>query len=175
MASRCHEPEPKNGNPDDDSDSEQTRTLDLLSALEFNRLYQTFLKKGDNAKNGKKMADARTGAAITRALKEDWGYRDVKQYVDKAIAQQDAPAPKNKGGRPAEPFKNTDRQLVIYKTRLGALTAVQRESLRKALEELLQKLAEKPVPSHVKGPASSRIDGRTSRRAARPATSRAVR
>jgi len=161
------EPEPKNGNPDDDSDSEQTRTLDLLSALEFNRLYQTFLKKGDNAKNGKKMADARTGAAITRALKEDWGYRDVKQYVDKAIAQQDAPAPKNKGGRPAEPFKNTDRQLVIYKTRLGALTAVQRESLRKALEELLQKLAEGPASGRAeKRPASSRAQRRPSRRVA---------
>jgi len=169
------EPEPKSGSPDDDSSSEQTRTLDLLSALEFNRLYQAILKKGDNAKNGKKMADARTGAAIARALKEDWGYRDVKQYVDKAIAQQDAPAPKNKGGRPTQPFKNTDQQLVIYKKRLGALTADQRQSLRKALEDLLQELAEKPVPSHVKGPASSRIDGRASRRAARPATSRAVR
>src|SRR5215471_3131201 len=159
------EPEPKNGNSDDDSESEQKRTLDLLSALEFNRLYQAISKKGDNAKNGKKMADARTGAAIARALKENWGYRDVKQYVDKAIAQQDAPAPKNKGGRPAEPFKNTDRQLVIYKKRLGAMTTDQRQSLRKALEEMLQALAEKPVPSKVEGRAPSRVEGPLSSRA----------
>ena len=185
------EPQPKNGSPDNDSNLEQKRALDLLSALEFTRLYEAFLKKGDNAKNGKKMADARTGAVIARALKEDWGLRDVKQYVDKAIAQQDAPAPKNKGGRPAQPFKDTDQQLVIYKKRLGALTADQRQSLRKALEGLLQELAEKPVPSKVAGPASngaerhvssraegparSRVEGRPSKRAARPPTSRAER
>jgi len=169
------EPEPKKGDPDDDSDSEQKRTLDLLSALQFTRLYEAISKKGGNAKNGKKMADARTGSAIARALKEDWGLRDVTQYVDKAIAHQDAPAPKNKGGRPAQPFKNTDQQLVIYKKRLGALTADQRQSLRKALEEILQELAEKAASSRAEKPSSSRIDGRAPRRAARPATSRAVR
>jgi len=159
------EPEPKNGSPDDNSGSEQTRTLDLLSALQFTRLYEAISKKGDNAKNGKKMADARTGAAIARALKEDWGFRDVKQFVDKAIAQQDAPAPKNKRGGPAEPFKNTDSQLVIYKKRLGTMTPDRRESLRKALEEMLQELAEKSVPSKVEGPASSRAKRPASRRA----------
>jgi len=154
------EPEPKNGTPDDDSNTEQTRKLDLFAALEFDRLYQAILKKGDNAKNGKKTADARTGAAVARALKEDWGYRDVKQFVDKAIAQQDAPAPKKGAGRPAVPFKDTDHQLVVYKNRLGALTAVQRESLRKALEELLQKIAEKPGPGQAESAARRRVKGR---------------
>jgi ParB/RepB/Spo0J family partition protein len=64
------EPAPKNDSPDDDSSSEQKRTLDLFSALEFTRLYQAISKKGDNAKNGKKMADSRTGAAIARALND---------------------------------------------------------------------------------------------------------
>ena len=154
------EPEPKNGSPDDDSNTEQTRKLDLFTALEFDRLYQAIVKKGDNAKNGKKTADAKTGAAITRALKEDWGYRDVKQFVDKAIGQQDAPAPKNKGGRPGVPFKDTDHQLVVYKNRLGTLTAVQRESLRKALEELLQKVADKPASGQVESAARRRVKGR---------------
>jgi len=108
----------KNGSPDDDSGPEQTRTLDLFSALEFIQLYQAILKKGDNAQNRKKMAEARTGPAIARALKEDWGHRDVKQFVDKAISQPDKPTPK-KGGRPAEPFKNTERDLNVHKDRLG--------------------------------------------------------
>jgi ParB family chromosome partitioning protein len=50
------EPGPKNGSPDDNPGSEQKRTLDLLSALQFTRLYEAISKKGDNPKNGKKLA-----------------------------------------------------------------------------------------------------------------------
>jgi hypothetical protein len=123
--------------------AEEPRTLDLLSALQFTRLHAALRKKGDNAANGKSMADARTGAAISRALKENWGLRDVKLYVAKAIAQLSDGAKKARG-RPAEPFKKSERQLVVYYARLDGLTPIQRQSLRKALEELLRRLAEGP-------------------------------
>ncbi len=138
----------KNGEPSDgsgDDSDEHPRTLDLLSALQFTRLHEAVSKKGKRTKDGKSTADVQTGAAIARALKENWGFRDVRMYVNKAIAELTAPASKKKArGRPPEPFKNTAQQLVVYKDRLTALTALQRQALRKALEELLRKLAERP-------------------------------
>jgi|GEM_PF-910891 len=145
--------EKKNGHPADDG-AEEPRTLDLMSALEFTRLHEALSKKGPKSKNGKSPADAQTGAAIARALKENWGYRDVKLYVNKAISEVKAPVVKKGRGRPPEPFKNTEQQLVVYKGRLNALTALQRQALRKALQELLQKLAVRPKTSTltVRGP-----------------------
>ena len=133
----------KNGRLAEDS-AEEPRTLDLMSALEFTRLYEALSKKGPKSKNGKSPADAQTGAAIARALKENWGLRDVRLYVSKTIAELKAPIAKKGRGRPVLPFKNTEQQLVVYYGRLNALTALQRQSLRKALQELLQKLAERP-------------------------------
>ena len=135
--------EKKNGRPAEDG-AEEPRTLDLMSALEFTRLYEALSKKGPKSKNGKSPADTQTAAAIARALKEDWGLRDVRLYVSKAIAELKAPAVKKGRGRPVLPFKNTAQQLVVYYGRLKSLTALQRQSLRKALQELLQKLAERP-------------------------------
>jgi len=135
--------EKKNGRPAEDS-AEEPRTLDLMSALEFSRLHEALSKKGPKSKNGKSPADTQTAAAIARALKEDWGLRDVRLYVSKAIAELKAPAVKKGRGRPVLPFKNTAQQLVVYYGRLKSLTALQRQSLRKALQELLQKLAERP-------------------------------
>src|SRR5262249_17781580 len=72
------------------------------------------------------------------------GFRDVALYVNKAITALTERPEKKKRGRPCEPFKKTDQQLVVYYGRLAALTATQRQTLRKALEERLRKLAEKP-------------------------------
>jgi len=69
----------------------------------------------------------------------------VELYVNKVIAGLSVPAPKKGRGRPMDPFKKTPHQLVVFYDRLGALTAIQRQSLRKALEELLRKLTEKPA------------------------------
>jgi len=107
------------------------------------RLHEA-LSKGPKSKNGKSPADTQTGAAIARALKENWGYRDVKLYVNKAISNVKAPMTKKGRGRPVLPFKNTAQQLVVYYGRLKSLTALERQSLRKALQELLQKVAERP-------------------------------
>jgi len=67
------------------------------------------------------------GEAIAHALKQNWGRREVTRYVDKAIAELTSQSPKKARGRPAEPFKKTAQQLVVYYRRLDALTAAQRD------------------------------------------------
>ena len=57
-----------------------------MSALEFTRLHEAVSNKGGKTKGGKSTADAQTGAAIAHALKENWGFRDVALYVNKAIS-----------------------------------------------------------------------------------------
>ena len=54
-----------------DEGAEETRTLDLMSALQFTRLHEALSKKGANTKGGKSAADSQTGKAIERALKEN--------------------------------------------------------------------------------------------------------
>src|SRR5215469_4047419 len=138
------DPDRKDGG-DGDEDAEETRTLDLLTALQFNRLHQALSKKGGKTKDGKSTADAQTGAAIARALKENWGFRDVMLYVNKIISGLAAPDNKKKNrGRPAAPFKKNARQLVIYYGQLDAISDVQRQSLLKALDEIIQKLNQRP-------------------------------
>jgi len=137
--------DPDNKDGDDDESAEETRKLDLMSALQFTRLHQALSKKGGKTKDGKSTADAQTGAAITRALKEDWGLRDVTLYVSKAIAELAAPDNKKKDrGRPAAPFKKNARQLVIYYSQLDTISDIQRQSLLKALEEIIQRLNQRP-------------------------------
>jgi len=58
-------------------------------------------------KNGASPADKQTGEAIARALKENWGLREVKQGP----------------GRPGARFKKTAKQLTVYFDRLDALSA----------------------------------------------------
>ena len=137
------DPDQKNGNDDDES-AEETRTLDLLTALQFNRLHQALSKKGGKTKDGKSTADAQTGAAIARALKENWGLRDVTLYVGKTISKLTTPDKKKKDrGRPAAPFKKNARQLVIYYGQLDAISDIQRQLLLKALQEIIQRLTER--------------------------------
>ena len=137
--------DPDNKDGDDDESAEETRTLDLLSALQFTRLHQALSKKGGKTKDGKSTADAQTGAVITRALKEDWGLRDVTLYVSKALAKLAAPDNKKKDrGRPAAPFKKNARQLVIYYSQLDTISDIQRQSLLKALQEIIQRLNKRP-------------------------------
>ncbi len=95
---------------------------------------------GGEGKGGESSADERTRQAIQHALKEGWGLREVTRYVDKIISGLGAHDAKKIRGRPTDPFRKTDRQLVIYFGRLKALTASQRQSLRKVLEDILRQL-----------------------------------
>jgi len=119
---------------------EQKHTLDLVAALEFTRLHNALSKKGGEGKTGASSADERTRQGIQHSLKEGWGLREVRQYVDKAISGLGAHDARKTRGRPPEPFKKTDRQLVVYFGRLKALTAAQRQSLRKVLKNILRQL-----------------------------------
>jgi ParB/RepB/Spo0J family partition protein len=122
-------------------DGEQKQTLDLVAALEFTRLHNALSKKKSDGKSGASSADERTRQAIAHALKEGWGLREIRHYVDKAISGLGAHrATTNPRGRPTEPFKKTDRQLVIYFARLKAMSTAQRQSLRKVLKEILRQL-----------------------------------
>ncbi len=132
---------PGTGKDQQPSDNgEKPPTLDLVAALEFTRLHHALSKKGGEGKGDASSADERTRQAIQHALKEGWGLREVRHYVDKAISGLGAHDGKKTRGRPPEPFKKTDRQLVIYFGRLKALSAPQRQSLRKVLQDILRQL-----------------------------------
>jgi len=85
------------------------------------------------------VADRKTREVIERSLKEKWGLREVKRYVDRAIAALDPTRPK-KGGRPRAPFKWNKRRLQVDVERLDALDASQKAELRKVVELILTKL-----------------------------------
>jgi len=123
---------------------EEERTLDLMGALEFTRLYDALSKKGGKRSNGESRADKQVAGAIAHALKNNWGLREITRYVDRTIAELASPAPKKARGRPAEPFKKTDQELVIYYGRLEAITAAQRQSLLHALDELQRMKTKRP-------------------------------
>jgi ParB/RepB/Spo0J family partition protein len=138
-------PAEKNGRPDE-SAGESRRTLDLLAALEFARLHNALAKKEVGSKDGASPADERTREAIAHALKENWGFREVQHFVDKVISGGSAPGVKQRSGRPAAAFTRTQNKLVFYLGRLQALSAVQRQALRRALDDLLRRLGLKAVP-----------------------------
>jgi ParB family chromosome partitioning protein len=130
---------PKDDRSSDNGAEEQHRALDLLAALQFSRLHEVLSKSGGKGK-GASSADKRTHAAIEHALKEDWGFRDVKRYVDKLISDSSGRGSKKIRAHAAAPFKRTSQQLVIYFGRLEALTAAQKQSLRETLQEIIRKL-----------------------------------
>jgi ParB-like chromosome segregation protein Spo0J len=133
----------KDGGAADDGSAEPHRTLDLLAALEFTRLYEFLSKKGGKSKNGASSADEKTRQAIAHALKQNWGLREVQRYVDHAISEPQSRGAKKQRGRPGAPFKKTRQQLVIYFGRLDALSADQRRSLLATLQDLVRQLSTK--------------------------------
>src|SRR5262249_44772587 len=110
---------------------QEQRKLDLFAALEFSRLQaamsnkKTAKQKQENRERDEPSTDAEekpsdddhgesstlegkesaadraTRKAIERALTEGWGYREVKRYVDKAIAALNGPSPRKVGRRRA--------------------------------------------------------------------------
>ena len=75
--------------------------------------------------------DKQTGEAIARALKENWGLREVKQGP----------------GRPGARFKKTAKQLTVYFDRLDALSAaIAAQNPRGAFEVLGGKTKRAALP-----------------------------
>jgi len=127
---------------------QERRKLELTPALEFVRLHAALSAKGSgrageaadpSSDEGEPYADRQTRKAIERALTEEWGLREVKRYVDKAVAALDGSAPK-KVGRPSVPFKWKNERLQVDAKRLDALSDSQRAELRKVIEDILKRL-----------------------------------
>ncbi len=133
----------------DEGQHQERRKLDLLAALEFGRLHAALSTRGSggerraadpsSGESDEPYADRETRQAIERALTERWGYREVKRYVDKAIAALDTSAAK-KVGRPRVAFKWRNQRLQIDANRLDALDSSQRAELRRVIEDILRRL-----------------------------------
>jgi ParB/RepB/Spo0J family partition protein len=128
------------------------RRLKLLEAIEFCRLHETLEARASGSKKRKAIesdgpssaeqaseADQKTREAIERALKEQWGFREVKRYVDKAVAALDPKRPK-KVGRPKAPLRWNKKWLQVDMTRLDALDASEKALLRKLIDQILPSL-----------------------------------
>jgi hypothetical protein len=126
------------------------RQLKLFEAIEFCRLHaaleaasasrrkKPIAIEGDRSSSAEQAseADVKTREAIERALKERWGFREVKRYVDKAVAALDPRRPK-RVGRPKAPLRWNKKWLQVDMTRLDALDASQKAMLRKLIDQIL--------------------------------------
>jgi hypothetical protein len=127
--------EPDDDRPENERKTEQRRTLDLLGALEFARLHAFLFKKCEGQERAQQGADTQTREAIQRALKDDWGLRQIQHFVEKATAGE-SPEQAPRGRPPRQPFKKSRNQLVIYPDRLAKLSQAQKSALRALLEPI---------------------------------------
>ena len=78
-----------------------------------------------------------------RVFPRERAHRHARQ--SKIVARLARPTPKKKDrGRPSAGFKKSARQLVIYYGQLDGLSDIQRQSLRKELQEIMKKLDARP-------------------------------
>src|SRR5215813_9060492 len=125
------------------------RQLKLFEAIEFCRFHaaldaaspsrrkKPIAIEGDGSSSAEQApeADRKTREAIDRALKEQWGFREVKRYVDKAVAALDPRRPK-RVGRPKAPMRWNKKWLQVDVTRLDALDASQKALLHKVIDQI---------------------------------------
>ena len=135
----------------DEAAHETQRQLELLPGLEFSRLYAALSNKQRTGKGERRKtqpqhsstaepaqeAEEKIRQAIERALNENWGFREVKRYVDHAIAKLEG---RKKMGRPRAPFKWAKGWLQVNVEQVAALDASQKAQLRNVLEQILTKL-----------------------------------
>jgi ParB/RepB/Spo0J family partition protein len=126
--------------PEDGEPTFKRRKLDLSGALHFARLHEFLLNK-HAGKDAQLHADGKTGDAIERALKADWGVRQIQRYVDKALADKKVTRGR---GRPGRPFKTNSKQLIIYYDRVAKLSPDQKTALKKLLEPLWRAVSDAP-------------------------------
>jgi ParB/RepB/Spo0J family partition protein len=122
------------GNP-----RQERRTLDLMGAIEVERLYRHW------ARDDEKKAAARTDALVRRALSEGWTLRRIQahcQSVIKGVHGQRAapglqPAPEVVG---PPPFEDDGKRLVVHRERLQGIASEHRAALLAALSALTEQL-----------------------------------
>jgi ParB family chromosome partitioning protein len=130
------------------------RSLDLMAALEFGSLYLHLERARTAAAAAKK-----TETLVRQALEEGWPFRVIQERCrrekERLSAKADgAPADgeaHDGGGEgtgegprigkvPPPPYRDDERQLVIFRGRLASATHEQRAELRSTLESLLRTL-----------------------------------
>ncbi len=120
----------------------QRRRLDASSALELTKLHAYWTETSTpEIASREGTADERMGALIKRVLTQEWGVRRVHALVEKlcrgeADSSEASKSPATKGRKEAVPFKVNGKKLVIFHSRLGAMTEAQRGELRSVLEPI---------------------------------------
>lgn len=117
---------------------QERRKLDLLGAIEVERVYRHW------AKDDEKRAGARTEALVRRALTDGWSFRKLREHCQAATAGRApravADAPEGiELQRPAL-FDDTPHRLVIFKDRLTGASSEQRVALAKVLSAFVKEL-----------------------------------
>lgn len=132
------------------------RSLDLMAALEFGSLFVHVERARSAAAATKKVE-----ALVKHALEQGWPFRVIqdrcRREKERLAAPQDGAAADGEGsggggegsaegGRSVKtgpaPFRDDDKQLVVYRGRLAAASPAQRAELRATLESLLRALAD---------------------------------
>jgi ParB/RepB/Spo0J family partition protein len=130
---------------------QEHRHLDLMAGLEFAALHAHFVKEGLPLKK----ANERLEKLIAEALGDGWAFRRIQERCKELKAGRAAKGGDGVGskvdgaggpaaiadgadGSPERPlFRIDDRQVVIYKTRLGEASPSQKATLRAALQKLI--------------------------------------
>lgn len=139
--------------------AQQHRTLDLMSGLEFIRLYEHLRKHGLSESKATDKVQRHIDAALT----DDWAFRRVQSFVKEQLAAKKAKlteetassttAGEGEGSHatPSAPgprlYREDEKQLVIYKARLASATPDQKAALRAAVEAALAPPTPPPADS----------------------------
>lgn len=133
------------GNNDSLEGSESAREkrqharLDLMAALEFQKLHKHLLRKLPP-----RAADERIARTVHRALRDRWGKERVVSFVKAALLDKPQ-ALSEVNRRPV--FRSTPSQLVLYRDRIDSLVTAERQVLREELQKLLAQLSTSASPN----------------------------
>ena len=126
------------GKGEDGKELRERRSLDLMAALAFGRLWQHLVK----ATNAKK-ADERVERLVRRSLGANWGKARIEDHVEAIISgREPAPADDSDGVSESAPpalFTRSPRRFVIEVPKAAASPG-QVAELRAAFEALLEEL-----------------------------------
>jgi ParB/RepB/Spo0J family partition protein len=116
-------------------EKQERRTLDLMGAIEVERLYRHW------AQDDEKKAAARTEALVRRALTDGWSFRRLREHCQGLLAGRPTTAA-SPGRAPAPAFQDDGARLVVHRKRLATLDAASRNALAEVLEALARQVRE---------------------------------
>lgn len=123
------------GKNDDGAETREKRSLDLMSALAFIKLYEHLTKEKP------KKADERLEGAVRRALAAKWSLRRIEEYVKDVVAgrkgDEDSSDPEADTAAAATVFERSARKFTVDLKKLSEASEAQRAALRIAFEALL--------------------------------------